>query len=292
MEILTQQLLNGISLGGVYALEAVGFGLIFNVLKFSNFSHGGLVTLSAYIGFWISVNLTGNFWLALILTTIACGFAGFGVEKLVFRPIRVQGRPLTYFFVNSITMMMLIQQFFAATYGDEYYTYPEFFEQTVYNIGELVVSRAYVLMLGLSALALILLTFFLQRTRMGIAIRAASSDIWTPSLMGVDVDRIISVTFFMAGSLAGLTGFFLGMTYSVTPFIGRLMLKGIIAAIAGGMGSLTGGVIGGLLLGGVESVLIAEVGASVTPIIIYASIIILLLVRPQGIAGKLYEIKA
>ncbi len=110
--------------------------------------------------------------------------------------------------------------------------------------------------------------------------------------MGIDVDRIISVTFFMAGSLAGLTGYFLGMTYSVTPFIGRLMLKGIIAAIAGGMGSLTGGVIGGLMLGGVESVLIAEVGASVTPIIIYAAIVLLLLVRPQGIAGKLYEIKA
>ncbi len=292
MELLAQQLLNGISLGGVYALEAVGFGLIFNVLKFSNFSHGGLVTLCAYVGFWIATNISGSFWLALLATTIIGGLAGFSVEKLVFRPIRIKGRPLTYFFVNSITMMMLIQQFFAASYGDEYYTYPTFFQQTVYHLGNLVVSKTYVLMLGLSALALILLTVFLKKTRMGIAIRAASSDIWTPALMGIDVDRIISVTFFMAGSLAGLTGFFLGMTYSVTPFIGRLMLKGIISAIAGGMGSLTGGVIGGLLLGGVESVLIAEVGASVTPIIIYASIVLLLLVRPQGIAGKLYEIKA
>jgi branched-chain amino acid transport system permease protein len=285
-------LVNGISLGGVYALMAVGFGLIFNVLKFSNFSHGGLVTLCAYVGFWISRNVSGSFPLALILTTIIGGTAGFAVEKLVFRPIRVKGRPLTYFFVNSITMMMLIQQFFAASYGDEYYTYPVFFEQTVYNLGELVVSRAYVLMLGLSALALLLLSLFLKRTRMGIAIRAASSDIWTPSLMGVDVDRIISVTFFAAGSLAGLTGFFLGMTYSVTPFIGSLMLKGIISAIAGGMGSLAGGVIGGLLLGVTESILVAEIGASITPIIIYAAIVLLLLVRPQGIAGKLYEIKA
>ena len=292
VELLSQQLINGVSLGGVYALEAVGFGLIFNVLKFSNFSHGGLVTLCAYLGFWISTNLTGNFWLAMILTTLVGGFAGFSVEKLVFRPIRIQGRPLTYFFVNSITMMMLIQQFFAASYGDEYYTYPEFFQQTVYRLGELVVSRTYVLMLLLSALALLFLTLFLKRTKMGIAIRAASSDIWTPSLMGVDVDRIISVTFFAAGSLAGLTGFFLGMTYSVTPFIGSLMLKGIIAAIVGGMGSLTGGVIGGVLLGSVESLLITQVGASVTPILIYASIILLLLIRPQGIAGKLYEIKA
>lgn len=292
MEVVLQQLVNGISLGGVYALMAVGFGLIFNVLKFSNFSHGGLVTLCAYAGFWISANVTSNFWVALIATTVVGGTAGVMVEKLVFRPIRVQGRPLTYFFVNSITMMMLIQQFFAASYGSEYYTYPEFFEHSFYRMGELIVSRTYMLMLALSALALLLLTLFLRRTKMGIAIRAASSDIWTPSLMGVDVDKIISVTFFAAGSLAGLTGFFLGMTYSVTPFIGSLMLKGIISAIAGGMGSLAGGVIGGLLLGVTESMLVAEIGASITPIVIYGAIVLLLLVRPQGIAGKLYEVKA
>jgi branched-chain amino acid transport system permease protein len=149
-----------------------------------------------------------------------------------------------------------------------------------------------VMMLIISAVVLLGLSLFLKRTRTGIAIRAASSDIWTPSLMGINTDRIISITFFIAGLLAGLTGYFLGMTYTVTPFVGSLILKGIIAAIIGGMGSLGGGVIAGILLGAVESLLIAEVGSSVTPIIIYASIIVLLLVRPQGIAGKLFTVKA
>jgi branched-chain amino acid transport system permease protein len=110
--------------------------------------------------------------------------------------------------------------------------------------------------------------------------------------MGINTDFVISVTFCIAGILAGVTGFFLGMTYTVTPFIGSMILKGIIASIIGGMGSLAGGVIAGILLGAAESLLIAEVGASITPIVIYLSIIILLMVRPQGIAGKLYSVKA
>ena len=290
--ILLQQLVNGISLGGVYALEAVGFGIIFNVLKFSNFSHGGVVAICAYSGYFISTRITGNIWLALSLTTLFGGFVGIVVEKLVFRPIRLQNKPLTYFFVNSITVAMLAQQFFSAMWGRFYFPYPQFLKQTAFHVGNLIISRTYMIMLGISALILIALSLFLRKTRTGIAVRAASTDIYTPALMGVNTDVIISVTFAIAGMLAGLTGFFLGMTYSVTPFIGSLILKGIIASIIGGMGSLGGGIIAGILLGVMESLLIAEVGASITPIIIYSAIVLLLLVRPQGIAGKLISVKA
>lgn len=289
---LLQQLINGLSLGGVYALMAVGFGIIFNVLKFSNFSHGGVVTICAYLGFFLATRVVASFWITILLTTLLGGAVGVAVEKLVFRPIRVKERPLAYFFVNSITVAMLAQQFFSALWGDDYYPYPQFIQETAFALGRLVVSKVYVMMLAISALVLAALSLFLRRTKVGIAIRAASSDIWTPSLMGINTDFIISVTFFIAGLLAGLTGYFLGMTYTVTPFIGSLILKGIIAAIIGGMGSLAGGVIASLLLGAVESILIAELGASVTPIVIYGAIILLLLVRPQGIAGQLYTVKA
>ncbi len=290
--IFLQQIINGVSLGGVYALETVGFGIIFNVLKFSNFSHGGVVAICAYLGFFISTRIVQNLWIALILTTILGGAVGVLVEKLVFRPIRLQNKPLTYFFVNSITVAMLVQQFFSAMWGSNYYPYPEFLTQTVFNLGIIVVSRTYLLMLGISSFVLVALSLFLRKTRTGIAVRAASTDIYTPALMGINTDVIISVTFAIAGMLAGITGFFLGMTYTVTPFIGSMILKGIIASIIGGMGSLGGGVLAGILLGAMEGLLIAEVGASITPIIIYMSIILLLLVRPQGIAGKLYSVKA
>jgi branched-chain amino acid transport system permease protein len=290
--ILLQQIFNGISLGGVYALEAVGFGIIFNILKFSNFSHSGVVAISAYFGFFISRYVYPNFLVTLITTTLAGGFIGVIIEKLIFRPIRLKGAPLTLFLVNSITAAMLVQQFFAATLGDDYYPYPVFMKQTSINLGTLTISKTYTLMLIITGFVLLVLTFVLRRTKVGIALRAASTDIRTPSLMGVNIDFVISVAFFIAGVLGGITGYLLGMTYSVDPFIGSMILKGIIAAIIGGMGSLGGGVIAGLLLGGAESLLVAEIGSSLTQIVIYSGIFVLLLIRPEGIAGKRYIMKA
>jgi branched-chain amino acid transport system permease protein len=147
-------------------------------------------------------------------------------------------------------------------------------------------------MLGISAAVLIGLSYVIRKTKIGIAIRAASTDISTPSLMGINVDFVVSVAFFFSGILGGVTGYLLGMSFSVDPFVGSLILKGIIAAIIGGMGSLAGGMIAGVLLGAAESLLIAEIGAALTPIVIYAAIILLLLVRPQGIAGRITDVKA
>lgn len=290
--ILLQQLVNGISLGGVYALEAVGFGIVFNILKFSNFSHSGLVALCAYVGYFLSTRVWSSFWPTLALTTAAGAGIGVVLERLVFRPIRLKERPLTYFFVNSITVAMLVQQFLSAMWGSDYYPYPDFVQKAAIKIGGLVVSQTYVMMMIVSAVMLAALTAFLRLTRTGIAIRAASSDLRTLALMGVKADRVIAATFAIAGLLGGLTGYFLGMTYTVSPFIGSLILKGIIASIIGGMGSLGGGVAAGFILGVGESFLVAEIGASLTPVVINAAIILLLLVRPQGIAGKLHTIKA
>ena len=292
LSTLLQQLFNGISIGGVYALEAVGFGIIFNILKFSNFSHSGLVAICAYFGFFISKYFYQDFVTTLIITTLVGGFAGVAIEKLIFRPIRLKGAPLTLLLVNSITFAMLVQQFFAATLGADYYPYPTFMKQTAISVWTITVSKSYMLMLAITAVVLILLTYVLKRTKIGIALRAASTDIRTPSLMGINIDFVVSSAFFIAGVLGGITGYLLGMTYSVDPFIGSQILKGIIAAIIGGIGSLGGGVTAGLLLGGIESLLIAEIGASLTQIVIYSAIFILLLIRPEGIAGKRVIAKA
>jgi branched-chain amino acid transport system permease protein len=276
--VLLQQLVNGLSLGGVYALMAVGFGLIFNVLKFSNF--------------WVSRYVLSSFVPTLLATAVVGGFIAVAIERLIFRPIRRRGYPVTMLIVNSITAAMLVQQFFAVTLGSDYYTYPEFIRETAIHLGSITVSKIYLLMLGISAAVLIALSYVIRTTRIGIAIRAASTDISTPSLMGINVDFVISVAFFFSGILGGVTGYLLGMSFSVDPFVGSLILKGIIAAILGGMGSLAGGVIAGLLLGAAESLLIAELGAALTPIVIYGAIILLLLVRPQGIAGRITDVKA
>jgi branched-chain amino acid transport system permease protein len=289
---LVQQLANGLSLGGVYALEAVGFGLIFNILKFSNFSHSAVVAICAYFGYFLSTRLIPNFMITLVITTLFGGLVGVVIEKLVFRPIRLKTASTTLFLVNSVTTAMLVQQFFSATLGSNYYAYPEFMKQTAFRIGEITLSKTYLIMAAASAVVLLLLSLFLKRTKVGIAIRASSTDIRTPSLMGINIDLVISSAFFFAGALGGITGYLIGMTYSVDPFIGKVVLKGIIASIIGGMGSLGGGVIAGLILGAAEALLIAEVGAASTPIVVYSAIILLLLVRPEGIMGKRYLVKA
>ena len=289
---LVQQLANGLSLGGVYALEAVGFGLIFNILKFSNFSHSAVVAICAYFGYFLSTRLIPNFMVTLVITTLFGGLVGVVIEKLVFRPIRLKTASTTLFLVNSVTTAMLVQQFFSATLGSNYYAYPEFMKQTAFRIGEITLSKTYLIMAAASAVVLLLLSLFLKRTKVGIAIRASSTDIRTPSLMGINIDLVISSAFFFAGALGGITGYLIGMTYSVDPFIGKVVLKGIIASIIGGMGSLGGGVIAGLILGAAEALLIAEVGAASTPIVVYSAIILLLLVRPEGIMGKRYLVKA
>ena len=289
---LVQQLANGLSLGGVYALEAVGFGLIFNILKFSNFSHSAVVAICAYFGYFLSTRLIPNFMITLVITTLFGGIVGVVIEKLVFRPIRLKTASTTLFLVNSVTTAMLVQQFFSATLGSNYYAYPEFMKQTAFRIGEITLSKTYLIMAAASAVVLLLLSLFLKRTKVGIAIRASSTDIRTPSLMGINIDLVISSAFFFAGALGGITGYLIGMTYSVDPFIGKVVLKGIIASIIGGMGSLGGGVIAGLILGAAEALLIAEVGAASTPIVVYSAIILLLLVRPEGIMGKRYLVKA
>ena len=289
---LVQQLANGLSLGGVYALEAVGFGLIFNILKFSNFSHSAVVAICAYFGYFLSTRLIHNFMITLVITTLFGGLVGVVIERLVFRPIRLKTASTTLFLVNSVTTAMLVQQFFSATLGSNYYAYPEFMKQTAFRIGAITLSKTYLIMAAASAVVLLLLSLFLKRTKVGIAIRASSTDIRTPSLMGINIDLVISSAFFFAGALGGITGYLIGMTYSVDPFIGKVVLKGIIASIIGGMGSLAGGVIAGLILGAAEALLIAEVGAASTPIVIYSAIILLLLVRPEGIMGKRYLVKA
>lgn len=290
--VLLQQLVNGLSLGGVYALMAVGFGLIFNVLKFSNFSHGAVVTLSAYFGFWVSRRVLSSFVPTLLATAVVGGLIAVAIERLIFRPIRRRGYPVTMLIVNSITAAMLVQQFFAVTLGSDYYTYPEFIRETAIRVGSITVSKIYLLMLLISGAFLAGLSYVIRKTKVGIAIRAVSTDISTPSLMGINVDFVISVAFFFSGVLGGVTGYLLGMSFSVDPFLGSLILKGIIAAIIGGMGSIGGGVVAGLLLGAAESLLIAEIGAALTPIVIYAAIIVLLLVRPQGISGRITDVKA
>jgi len=292
MSVAIQQMVNGISLGAVYALIAVGFAMVFNVLKFSNFSHGGVLGTGAYLGYLAALYLRLSFLPVLLIGTFVGGLVAVGVEFVAFRSIRKKRGQLVYFFVTSVTMLMLLEQILVIFFGASFFTYPSMIGTTSFSLAGVNFSVLYLVMMGASLLAFGSLAWALKHTRIGIAIRAASNDLTTTNLMGVNVDFIVMATFFVSGLLGGLSGVLLGMAYTLYPQIGQLVVKGFIACVLGGLGSITGAAWGALTLALVEVTLIAIMGAGLSPAVIFAIMVSFSLVRPQGFAGISFQEKA
>ena len=290
--IAIQQLVNGVSLGAVYALIAVGFAMVFNVLKFSNFSHGGVLGIGAYIGYLAAFYLHLPLIPVLLVAVLAGGGVAVVVEFVAFRSIRKKRGELVYFFVTSVTMLMLLEQILVIFFGASFFTYPTMIAVTSFSAAGASFSVLYLVMMGVSILAFGILAWALKYTKIGIAIRAASNDLTTTNLMGVNVDFIVMTTFFVSGMLGGLSGVLLGMTYTLYPQIGQLVVKGFIASVLGGLGSIMGAAWGALALAIVEVTLIAIMGAGLSPAVIFAIMVAFLLIRPQGFAGISFQDKA
>ena len=293
-----QQLLNGVSLGSVYALIAVGFALVFNILKFSNFAHGGVMTLTAYIG--LAASLFFSRWLGglplfgatLLSAALAGASVGIILERMAFRRIRNNNSPVIYYFISSITMGILMENIVTIFASSTFYSYPKFFELAVVDIFHVNIALTDLLMLVFSSTALMILLWVLYRTKIGLAIRSLSFDVNTANLMGMDSNRVVMATFIAAGILGGVAGVFLGINYTLYPQLGQLIVKGFIASVIGGLGSITGAMIGAVLLGVLEVTLISAVGAGIAPVFVFIIMLTFLLVRPRGIAGVIVQEKA
>lgn len=287
-----QILINGFALGSVYALIATGFSLIFNILKFSNFSHGALMTLSAFIGYFVSVRTGWSLVPIVLISMLAGGIIALIGEFVAFRKITLRKTSPIYFFVSSITLGTLYEGIVTIWVGPNFYNYPRFFKSLVIRFGGFVISTSDLIMFISSAVALILLVLFIQKTRLGRALRSVSFDRDTAGLMGINVTGTIQLAFFISGALAGLSGVFLGINYTLYPQLGNLVVKGFIASVIGGLGSILGAVIGAVLLGLIETLLINYVGSGYAPVFIFLIMLVFLLVRPRGIAGTNIQEKA
>ena len=265
-----QILINGLATGSVYALIATGFALIFNVLKFSNFSHGAIMTAAAFVAYF----LVSSKGMGLTATLVAAAAAGavialFG-EFFGFRRITLNHSSPTYFFVSSITLGTLYEGLVTIKVGSNFYNFPGFFKNSTIKVGSLVISASDAMMCIISLAALVILGYVIQKTRLGRALRAVSFDRDTAQLMGIDSTRIIQLTFVISG----------------------LLVKGFIASVIGGLGSLTGAIIGAVLLGLTETILLSMLGSGYSTIATFAIMLVFLLVRPQGIAGSNIQEKA
>ena len=287
-----QIIINGLALGAVYALIATGFSIIFNVLKFSNFSHGALMTLSAFIGYFVSVGTGLSLFPVILISMLAGGLIDLAGEFVAFRKLTIRNTSSIYYFVSSITLGTLFEGIVTIWVGPNFYNYPRFFKSMVVKFGSLIVSTSDLIMFIPSFEILMILMFFIQKTRHGRALRAVSYDRDTASLMGINVYATIQMAFFISGCLAGLAGVFLGINYTLYPQLGNLVVKGFIASVIGGLGSIFGAVVGAILLGLMETLLINFIGSGYAPVFSFLIMLVFLLVRPRGIAGSNVQEKA
>lgn len=287
-----QIIINGLATGSVYALIATGFSLIFNVLKFSNFSHGATMTLCAFAGYFLAASRGLGLVPTILVAVVAGAFVALFGEFVAFRRITQRNSSSVYFFVSSITLGTLYEGIVTLKVGANFYSYPQFFENATIKLGSIVISTSDMLMFFCSATALLILAYIIQKTRLGRALRSVSFDRDTSNLMGIDSTRIIQFTFIISGALAGLAGVFLGINYTLYPTLGSLVVKGFIASVIGGLGSLPGAIIGAVLLGLMETLLISTVGSGYTPVFTFLIMLAFLLVRPRGIAGSNIQEKA
>ncbi|MEJ5185388.1 MAG: branched-chain amino acid ABC transporter permease [Rectinemataceae bacterium] len=287
-----QQLINGLSIGSVYALMAVGYSLVYSIMNFSNFAHGGVIMLGAYFGFFGLTLLKLPFAAAFLLASIGTLLVAIIVERIAYKPLRERKAPFLYFIISAMGASILLENLVIATIGPTFRTYPEVLARQPIALGPLAIGRLDLIIFIVSAICLTGLIIFIDKTKIGKAIQAASYNIKACALMGVNTDRVILTVFGLGGFLAGVAGVFFGMKYTVYPQIGNITTKSFIAAVFGGLGSLPGAVLGSVILGTIETFVAGYLSSQFRDLIAFVILIAVLIFRPTGIMGKVTEDKA
>ncbi len=295
MEQFFQQLTNGLATGGIYALIALGYTMVYGVLRLINFAHGDLFTLGAYLGLTLltatSIHqqvtpLVGVVVLAVMVMGLT-GLAGAILERTAYRPLRESPRLSAV--VSALGASIFLQNTIMLIYSPRYRVYPQGILPTAaVSLFGVYVPVVRLIILATSLLMMASLYLFIQRTRVGTAIRAAAIDQGAARLMGIDVDRVILIVFLMGPALGGLAGLMVGLLYGQINFTmgWSYGLKAFTAAILGGIGNIPGAMLGGLLLGVIESLGAAYLSTAWKDAIVFGVLILILIVRPTGLLGE------
>lgn len=295
---LPQQLVNGLTLGGVYALIALGYSLVYGILQLLNFAHGEVYMIGAFVGWGVfSLLAPGDVllvpaWAAILLmllgAMLACGFLGVGIERFAYRPLR--GAPRIAPLISALGVSFFLQNAVLLTLGARYHTYRTgLLIPPAWNLSlpGVTLSFTRILIILVAGLLMLGLHYLVRRTRLGKAMRATAQDREAAAMMGVDVDRVIVSAFFIGSALGGAAGVLVGLLFSqVYHFMGFTAgLKGFTAAVLGGIGNTPGAMLGGLVLGLVESIGSGLISPRYKDGIAFVVLILLLLVRPRGLVG-------
>ena len=285
MQVFLQQCATGVSIGSVYALLAVGYALGFSVFNFSNFGFGPIMMLGTFAAFY-AIPLLKLPLLAGILLAMVAALVSVLMELTIYRPMRKRNALKLYLMIAALGISTFVPNLAIQLFGGGVRAFPSEWAKKVVNFGGVVIPRADILAAVLSLSMLIVLWFFLYKSKVGLGIRASSFDTGTAALMGINVNFVAIVIFVLSGAAAGLAGCFYGMKYSVYPNMGNVAMKGFVASTVGGLGSLPGAVFSGLLLGFLETMISSYVSTTYRDLVAYGLLVLVLIFKPNGLFGK------
>ena len=297
MTTFFQQLVNGLSLGSIYALIALGYTMVYGVLRLINFAHGDVYMIGAYVGYYLSRKLRGDepsiasALLVMLGAMLACAALGVLIERLAYRPVRREAR-LTLL-ITAIGVSLLLENVAQLVFGPDPKFFPSLAPRADFIVGGVRLTSEQITVIVVSFLLMILLRFFILKTRTGKAMRAVSFSLDASKLMGISTDRIIATTFALGSALAAAAGVLIGMQIpKIDPLMGIIYgLKAFVAAVLGGIGSVPGAVLGGLLIGTSEVMVVGYLSSTFRDAIAFGILILVLILRPQGLLGRVQKEK-
>jgi branched-chain amino acid transport system permease protein len=294
MEGFFQLLLNGTALGSIYALIALGYTMVYGILRLINFAHGDIVMVGAYAGLFTAMALGVqaqptffHFVLIFLAAMAASAFLGFLIERLAYRPLR--NAPRLNLLITAVGVSLLLENLGQVVFGATPRVFPEIMPNlTLIQAGQVAITNQQVTVFFTSLFLMIVLEFIVLKTKLGRAMRAVSHSHETASLVGIPTDKIISFTFVIGSALAAAAGILVGISYPrVDPLMGVMIgIKAFVAAVLGGIGSIRGAVVGGFLMGISEAMVVGYGSSTYRDALAFALLILILLFKPAGLFGK------
>ena len=281
-----QQLVNGVQIGSVYALVAIGYTMVYGIAKMINFAHGDIIMVGSYVALLFFQSSGLPVWGVIAATAAVSAVLGVTIERLAYKPLRGGSRMSAL--ITTIGVSLMLQNGFLLIFGSSPKPFPNHFTGEGFTLGGVTVSRLTAITLVVTVVLMVLLTLFVNRTRVGKAMRAVSEDQGAAQLMGINIDTSISITFAIGSALAAVAAVLYSSTYPlINPYMGSMLgLRAFIAAVIGGIGVIPGAMIGGSIIGIAEALIKRYISSAMADAIVFALLIIVLLVKPSGLLGR------
>lgn len=281
-----QQLVNGVQIGSVYALVAIGYTMVYGIAKMINFAHGDIIMVGSYVALLFFQSSGLPVWGVIAATAAVSAVLGVTIERLAYKPLRGGSRMSAL--ITTIGVSLMLQNGFLLIFGSSPKPFPNHFTGEGFTLGGVTVSRLTAITLVVTVVLMVLLTLFVNRTRVGKAMRAVSEDQGAAQLMGINIDTSISITFAIGSALAAVAAVLYSSTYPlINPYMGSMLgLRAFVAAVIGGIGVIPGAMIGGFIIGIAEALIKRYISSAMADAIVFALLIIVLLVKPSGLLGR------